>query len=322
VQLCLMIEGQEGVTWPQWLGLAQACEEHAIPTLFRSDHYQNLDPDGRHPERGSLDAWGTLNALSAVTSTLRFGTMVSPATFRHPSVLAKLVATADHVSDGRIELGIGAGWHQREHDAYGFPFPSTAVRMDILEEQLQIVFGNWGVESFSFAGRHYTLRDLDAQPKPVQRPRPPVIMGGTGGPRSAALAARFADEYNTPFPTLEEIAERKGRISEACERVGRDPIPFSVMTGVVLGTDAADLRDRASQLGARNLLSRVRGDDDPEGFLANPPAGWIVGTIDQAVEQLTALREAGVSRVMCQQLLHDDLDAVALLGDEVARRLA
>jgi len=322
VQLCLMIEGQEGVTWPQWLGLAHACEEHAIPTLFRSDHYLNLDPDGRHPERGSLDAWGTLSALSAVTSTLRFGTMVSPATFRHPSVLAKLVVTADHVSGGRIELGLGAGWHEREHEAHGFPFPSTGVRIDILEEQLQIVFGNWGDETFSFDGQHYTLRDLDAQPKPIQRPRPPLIMGGTGGPRSAALAARFADEYNTPFPTLDDIIERKGRISEACERAGRAPIPFSVMTGVVVGADATELRDRAGRLGARNLLSRVRGDDDPDAFLAHPPPGWIVGTIDHVVEQLMALREAGVSRVMCQQLLHEDLDAVALLGDEVAPRLA
>jgi F420-dependent oxidoreductase-like protein len=314
VQLCLMIEGQEGVTWPQWLDLARACEEHAIPALFRSDHYLNLD--GRHPERGSLDAWGTVNALAAVTTTLRFGTMVSPATFRHPSVLAKLVVTADHVSGGRIELGLGAGWHQREHEAHGFPFPSTRVRMDILEEQLQIVFGHWGDQTFSFDGEHYALHDLDAQPKPIQRPRPPLIMGGSAGPRSAALAARFADEYNTPFATLDEIAERKGAINEACERAGREPIPFSVMTGVVLGADAADLRDRV------NRLSRIRDDDDPAGFLTNPPSGWIVATIDQAVEQLAALRDAGVRRVICQHLLHDDLEAVALLGDQVAPHLA
>jgi alkanesulfonate monooxygenase SsuD/methylene tetrahydromethanopterin reductase-like flavin-dependent oxidoreductase (luciferase family) len=134
VDLCLMIEGQEGVSWPQWLALARACEEHGIPTLFRSDHYLNLD--GHHPERGSLDAWGTLAALAAATSTLRLGTMVSPGTFRHPSVLAKLVTSADQISGGRIELGLGAGWHQREHEAYGFPFPSTPERMEILEEQL------------------------------------------------------------------------------------------------------------------------------------------------------------------------------------------
>ena len=141
MDLCLMIEGQEGVTWPQWRALAASCEQHGIGTLFRSDHYMNLD--GQHLERGSLDAWGTLNALAAITSRLRLGTMVSPTTFRHPSELAKLVATADHVSGGRIELGLGAGWHDREHAAYGFPFPPTRKRMDMLEEQLQIVLGAW-----------------------------------------------------------------------------------------------------------------------------------------------------------------------------------
>src|ERR1700736_3217893 len=173
MQLCLMIEGQEGVSWPQWVALARACEEHGIPALFRSDHYLNLN--GQHPQRGSLDAWGTVNGLAAVTTNLRLGTLVSPATFRHPSLLAKLVTTADHISGGRIELGLGAGWHEREHQAYGFPFPPTRVRMELLEEQLQGVFGNWADGPFSFDGEHYTLRDLDAQPKPIQRPRPPLI---------------------------------------------------------------------------------------------------------------------------------------------------
>jgi F420-dependent oxidoreductase-like protein len=300
-----MIEGQEGVTWPQWLALAQACEEHAIPALFRSDHYVNLD--GEHLERGSLDAWATINALAAVTSTVRLGTLVSPATFRHPSLLAKLVVTADHVSGGRIDLGLGAGWHEREHEAYGFPFPETRKRMDILEEQIEIILGTWGDRPFSFAGEHYTVRDLRAEPKPVQRPHPPVIMGGIARPRSAALAARYADEYNTPFPTLAEVRERRARIDAACAQAGREPLPFSVMTGLVVGSDQADVRDRIHR------LSQVRGDD-PDALAADPPAGWVVGTLDEAAEQLGALRDAGVSRVMCQQLLHDDLDAVALLG--------
>src|ERR1700759_2402241 len=176
VDLCLMIEGQEGVEWEQWVALAGACEEHGIPALFRSDHYMNLD--GQHPERGSLDAWGTLCALAAVTKTLRLGTLVSPATFRPPSNLAKIVATADQVSGGRVELGLGAGWHEREHRAYGFPFPDTRTRVDVLEEQLQIVLGTWTQAPFSFSGSHYPLEGLDAQPKPVQSPRPPLIMGG------------------------------------------------------------------------------------------------------------------------------------------------
>jgi F420-dependent oxidoreductase-like protein len=312
VELCLMIEGQEGVTWPQWLDLARACEKHGIRTLFRSDHYLNLD--GQHPERGSLDAWATINALAAATSTLRLGTMVSPATFRHPSVLAKLAVTADHVSGGRIEVGLGAGWHEREHAAYGFRFVAQRERIDILEEQLQIVLGSWGQSPFTFKGGHYELTDLDAQPKPVQRPHPPLIMGGIAGPRSAALAARYADEYNTVFPSLEDIQGRKRRIDEACERVGRDPMPFSVMTGVLVGADDADLADRARRLAAWIGA----GDSD---FVADPPNGWVVGTAEQVADQLSTLAEAGVSRVMCQHLLSDDLHAVALLGEEVAPRL-
>ncbi len=305
MDLCLMIEGQEGVTWPQWRALAVACEEHGIPSLFRSDHYQNLD--GRAPDRPALDAWGTINALAALTTTLRLGTLVSPASFRHPSVLAKLVVVADHVSGGRIDLGIGAGWHEREHEAYGFPFAPTKTRIDVLEEQLEVLMGTWSDGSFSFTGEHYVLRDLDAQPKPVQRPHPHLIMGGIAAPRSAALAARFADEYNTPFPSVEEAAARRAAIAEACARGGRDPIPFSAMIGTVLGADARDLEDRA-----RRVAERTGSDAD--ALLREPPNGWIVSTIDQAAEQLAAYRDAGLHRVMCQTLVHDDLDAVALVG--------
>ncbi len=313
MQLCLMIEGQEGVSWPQWAALARACEEHGIPALFRSDHYMNLD--GRDPRRAALDAWSTVNALAAITSTLRLGTLVSPATFRHPSVLAKAATTADHVSGGRVEVGLGAGWHEREHAAYGFAYPNMAQRMDALEEQLQVVLGNWGDGPFTFEGSHYTTVDLDAQPKPVQRPHPPLIVGGVGGRRSAALAARFADEYNTVFPTVEQVRERRARVTDACERGGRDPLPFSVMTGVLVGSDGAELERRARRLGERMGA-------EPRTLLASPPSGWVVGTLDDAAEQLTALREAGVSRVMCQHLLHDDLDAVAQIGRELAPRVS
>ena len=303
-----MVEGQEGVTWPQWVALACACEEHGIPALFRSDHYMNLD--GQHPERDALDAWGTVCGLAAITSTLRLGTLVSPATFRHPSNLAKLAATADHISNGRIEVGLGAGWHEREHDAYGFPFEDTRERVDVLAEQLQVVLGNWSQEPFSFDGEHYRLRDLDARPKPVQVPHPHLIMGGNAGPRSAALAARYADEYNTPFPTVDDVRARRQRIVEACSHAGREPIPFSIMTAVIAGADPAELRDRA-----RRQLERVDSAQDVDALLADPPYGWIVGTTDEVIAQLDRRREAGVERVMCQQLLHDDLDAIALLGE-------
>ena len=303
-----MIEGQEGVTWRQWVALARACEEHGVPALFRSDHY--LELGGEHPERGSLDAWTTLAALGAVTTTLRLGTLVSPATFRHPSVLAKAVATADQISKGRVTLGIGAGWHAREHEAYGFGFPSTRERMDVLEEQLQVIRGSWQDGPFDFEGQHYRLRDLDAQPKPSQRPHPPIIIGGNAGPRSAALAARYADEYNTAHPTPADVRERRASVERACEEAGREPLPFSVMAGILLGRDRGELEERAHR------LADVTGTH-ARSFLADPPAGWVVGTLADAAEQMDVLREAGVDRIMCQHLLHDDLDTVELIGREL-----
>ncbi|HSD79079.1 MAG TPA: TIGR03560 family F420-dependent LLM class oxidoreductase [Solirubrobacteraceae bacterium] len=311
MDLCLMIEGQEGVAWPEWTALARACEEHGIGTLFRSDHLLPLDG---HEERGALDAWTTLAALAAVTTTLRLGTMVSPATFRHPSLLAKAVTTADHVSGGRVELGLGAGWHAREHAAFGFRFASTRERIDVLAEQLEIVRGHWGEGPFTFRGTHYALDALDARPKPVQRPHPPLIMGGGAGPRAAALAARFADEYNTVFATPAEVRERRARIAAACEAAGRDPIPFSVMTTVLAGADRRELRDRA-----RRLAERLGEDGgDPDAWLAARPPAWITGTVDEVAGRLRELADAGAARVMCQHLLHEDLDAVELLGREVA----
>jgi F420-dependent oxidoreductase-like protein len=222
-----MIEGQEDVTWQDWLAIARACEEHAVEALFRSDHYLSVEGRG---ERGSLDAWATIAALAAVTSEVRLGTLVSPATFRHPSELAKVVATADHVSGGRVELGMGTGWLQAEHEAYGFPFPDMGERMSIMEEQLEVITGEWADGPYSFEGRHYSV-SVDALPKPLQRPRPNLILGGRGGPRSLALAARFCDEYNTVSKTAEECADIRRELDAACERAGRDPIPLSLMTG-------------------------------------------------------------------------------------------
>jgi F420-dependent oxidoreductase-like protein len=310
MDLNLMIEGQEGVTWPQWLALAQACEANGIPALFRSDHQLNLEGV---TERGSLDAWAIITALAAQTSTLRLGTLVSPATFRHPSELAKMVVAADHVSGGRVELGLGTGWHEREHAAYGFPFPPLGQRMDMLAEQLEIVHGHWAEGAFSFAGEHYRLEALDARPKPVQRPHPPLLMGGKAGPRAAALAARWADEYNTAFGELDDVVAMKARVTAACEAAGREPIPFSLMTLVLVGRDRAELRDRA-----RLLAEHRRELSDPDAFLSATTPSWITGTVDEVAERLGALRDAGVARVMCQQMLHTDLDHVALIGELTA----
>jgi len=308
-----MIDGQEGVTWPQWVALAQACEQHGVPGLFRSDHYGSLGH--LRPGSGSLDAWGTLTGLAAVTTTLRLGTLVSPVTFRHPSVLAKLVTTADHVSGGRIEVGLGAGWDHSEHDAYGFPFPSARVRAELLREHLEILIRTWADEPSSFAGTHYAVTELDAQPKPVQRPHPNIILGGEGGPRSTALAARYASEYNTGLASLEHVRRTIARIADACHRGGRDLLPVSVETPVILGVD-----DAHAQRAVGSLTALLAGDLGSP-VLASPRASWIVGDVDQAAEQLAVLRDAGVSRVFCQHLQHEDLEGVALLG-ELAQRVA
>lgn len=316
MDVCLMIEGQEDVTWADWKAIAAASEEHGVGTLFRSDHYLSVD-DRR--ERGSLDAWATLAGLAAITERLRLGTMVSPATFRHPSVLAKSVVTVDQISGGRVELGIGAGWWEREHEAYGFELPPIGDRMEVLEEQLQLIGMQWEEGPFSLEGRYYNAEDLDARPKPVQQPRPPLILGAKGGPRSVRLAARFADEYNTVFLLPEEVSELRGRLDEACEAIDRDPatLPLSMMTGWLVGADREELLDRATR------LARWKGEGaDGEAFLAAMRESVIRGTVPEALDQLAALAEAGLTRVMAQHLLHRDLDAVELLGREVIPALA
>src|ERR671929_1207927 len=191
MRVALMIEGQEDVTWEDWLALAHACERCGIEALFRSDHYLSVAGQRR---RGALDAWTQIAALAARTTTLRLGTLVSPATFRHPSLLAKSVVTADHVSNGRVELGLGAGWMVPEHEQYGFPFPPTRERVELFAEQLEIVARSWTEERLDFEGRHYRLRGLTALPRPVQQPRPPLLVGGPGKPGTLRPAAPWADE--------------------------------------------------------------------------------------------------------------------------------
>ncbi|HET8673152.1 MAG TPA: TIGR03560 family F420-dependent LLM class oxidoreductase [Thermoleophilaceae bacterium] len=314
MRVCLMIEGQEDVTWDQWRALASACEKHGYEGLFRSDHY--LSVEGQR-ERGSLDAWTTLGALAAVTSRIRLGTLVSPATFRHPSVLAKSAATVDHISGGRVEIGLGAGWNESEHRAYGFPFASMRTRMDVMEEQLEIVARSFGDEAFSFDGEHYRIEELDALPKPVQRPRPAIVVGGRGGPRSLRLAARWADEYNTFSASVDEVRERRDAFAEAWRAAGRDPdaFRFSAMVSVLVGVDDADFRERAAVLAERRR-------QDVDSLISGLRGHGVVGTIDQAVAQLRELERAGIQRVMLQHFLHDDLESVELIGRELIPRAA
>jgi F420-dependent oxidoreductase-like protein len=315
MRFCLMIEGQEGVTWEQWLSLALACEEHGFEALFRSDHYYSVM--GAR-DRGSSDAWTVLGGLAAATHRVRLGTLVSPVTFRHPTVLAKAATTVDRISGGRAELGLGAGWWTEEHETHGFPFPPVPERMEMLAEQLEIVHGLFKEPLFSFEGRHYTLRDCPFAPKPVQEPHVPVIVGGKGGVGIAGLAARWADEYNTFFVGPEEARSRFSRVRDAVDAEDRDQGSFitSLMTQVVVGADHAELIRRVERLmeleDARGSPDAYRGEMEGHGA--------VVGTPDQALERLAAFEEAGVQRIMLQDLLVDDLEMLALLGSEVIPR--
>jgi F420-dependent oxidoreductase-like protein len=315
VRVALMIEGQEGVTWDQWVALADTCERVGIETLFRSDHYLS----GSNPhEREAHDAWTTIAGLAARTSTLRFGTLVSPVTFRHPSLLANAVTTADHISGGRVELGLGAGWMDQEHEAFGFPFPPLRVRLEQLAEQLEIVHRLWTEEHVSFEGSHYRLVDCPALPKPLQDPHPPLLVGGRAKPGTAGPAARWADEYNVIAGSIEEYAEARRSLDRACRSAGRDPgtLRMSVMTGFVVGRSEAALREQA-----RESLARWGSKLSPDEALARYRARGTAGTPEELVEGLRRLEENGVERVMLQHIRHEDLETIELLGTEVLTKL-
>ncbi len=298
MRIALMIEGQEGVTWDQWCALAAACEEHGLDTLFRSDHYISQTNE---TENVAHDAWTTIAALAARTTTLRFGTLVSPATFRAPGLLANVVATVDHVSGGRVELGLGAGWMEREHRAYGLPFPETSERLERFAEQLEIVHRLWSEERVDFRGRHYTLEDAPAQPKPLQQPRPPLIVGGSGTRGTVEPALRFADEYNTPFVSPEDFARIRAKVG--------DTLRTSTMLGFLCGETRDDALERAQA-----IYGRVPRDVSFDDWLAAYSQRAIVGSVYEALERLRQYQAAGADRVMLQHLLHADLEPVRLAG--------
>ena len=301
MRLALMIEGQEGVRWEQWVALARACEDAGLDGLFRSDHYIGFVGG----EGGSLDAWSTVTALAAITERIQLGTLVSPATFRHPSILARMVVTASHVSGGRVELGFGAGWNEAEHRQSGFAFPPIGERMALFAEQLEIIRRSWEGERFDFHGAHYEL--LDAHPLPTPLGKVNVIVGGSAKPGTVGPAVRFADEYNTVFASPQEAGRRRAAVDAACERAGRPPLRFSLMTRCVVGSDRADVGRRLA------ALEQVA----PGDMFADPQVA-IQGTVEEVVSRLREYEAAGVERVMLRHLLVDDLEMIELLGREVA----
>ena len=304
MQLRIFTEPQEGAEYGTLLAVAQAAEQLGFDAFFRSDHYLAIDASGLP---GPTDAWITLAGLARETSRIRLGTLVTPVTFRLPGPLAITVAQVDQMSGGRVELGLGTGWFDAEHTAYGIPFPPIAERFGRLEEQLEVITGLWGTaegKTFSFSGSYYTLTDSPALPKPAQRPRPPVLIGGGGERRTPRLAARFADEYNVPFDTVEASVAAFGRVRRACQEAGRDPgsLVYSAAQTVCCGRDEAELARRAEATGEQLAELRRSG-------LAGSPA--------EIVDKLGRFAAAGAERVYLQVLDLHDLDHLELIAAEV-----
>jgi F420-dependent oxidoreductase-like protein len=311
MRVCVVAEGQEGIGWAEWLRLAERCEELGFEALFRSDHYRSTVGA---PERDCLDAWSTIAALAGRTERIRLGTLVSPATFRHPSELAKIVATVDHVSGGRVELGLGAGWFEQEHRAFGFAFATTTARNERFREQLEIITRQWSGEQFDFAGEHYRLDGCRSLPRPLQLPRPPIVIGGSGGAATVEAVAAFGDEYNTPYATPARCRELRSRVRVACEAADRDPgeVAFSLMTGFVIGSDRAEMLRHA-----RSVMRQENAGGDIEDFLAGHAEDWIVGSVEDAAARIAEYADAGVDRLYLQHLDHTDDQTLELVAREL-----
>ena len=305
----VFVEPQQGGSYDDQLAVARAAESLGYSAFFRSDHYLAMNADGLP---GPSDSWVTLAGLARETSTIRLGTLVTSATFRYPGPLAISVAEVDAMSGGRIEFGIGAGWFEAEHRAYGIPFPSLGERFERLGEQLDIITGMWGTptgETFDYSGTHYTVADSPALPKPVQRPHPPIVIGGGGPTRTPALAARFAAEFNLAFPTRDFVPLQYGRVRAALERAGRaaDDIVYSAAFVVCAGAGEPELGRRAAVIGR-----------DLDELRTNSP---LVGTPDEIANRLGVFADAGVQRVYLQMLDMSDLDHLDLFATEVVPRL-
>ncbi|MFC0625391.1 LLM class F420-dependent oxidoreductase [Kribbella deserti] len=309
--LRIFTEPQQGASYDDQLALARKTEACGFDAYFRSDHYLVMgDRDGLP---GPTDAWITLAGLARETSRIRLGTLVSSATFRNPGVLAISVAQVDQMSGGRVELGLGAGWYEAEHQAYGLDFPDTPSRFDVLEEQLELITGLWDTpvgEMYQFAGKRYSITDSPALPKPAQQdPHPPIIVGGAGKKRTPALAAKYAAEFNAGFKSPDESAVLFDRVGTACTAAGRDPktLALSIAHGTVVGRNDAEFRRRAEAIGR-----------DPEELLANS----IAGTPAQVVDLLGRYAEAGADRAYLQILDFHDLDHLDLIAAEVLPQLS
>jgi F420-dependent oxidoreductase-like protein len=303
--LRIFTEPQQGAAYTTLLHVAKATEEYGFDAFFRSDHYLKMGDVSGLP--GPSDAWVSLAGLARETERIRLGTLVTAATFRLPGPLAISVANVDDMSEGRVELGLGAGWYDAEHTAYGIPFPGLGERFERLEEQLEIITGLWETpvgKTFDFAGTHYQLADSPALPKPVQRPRPPIIIGGVGAKRTPRLAARYADEYNVPFHSIQDTKAAFERVRAACANGGRHDSSMTLSAAQVIccGRDEAEISRRADEIGRSVEDLRENG---------------IAGTPAEVVARIGEFAEIGVERMYLQVLDLEDLDHLALLASDV-----
>ncbi|MGW9194630.1 LLM class F420-dependent oxidoreductase [Micromonospora chersina] len=309
MELRIFTEPQQGASYDQLLAVARQAEETGFGAFFRSDHYLKMGSVSGEP--GPTDAWTTLAGLARDTRTIRLGTLMTAATFRLPGPLAITVAQVDQMSGGRVELGIGTGWFAEEHAAYGIPFPPLGERFDRLEEQLAVITGLWETppgSTFDFPGKYYPVSDSPALPKPVQQPRPPILLGGTGPKRTPRLAARYADEFNLPFAPVEDSAAQFQRVKDACAEIDRDPATMTWSNALVLccGRDDAEVARRAAAIGREPAELRENG---------------AAGTPAEVVDKLGRYAEIGSERVYLQVLDLADLDHLELVAAEVMRQV-
>jgi alkanesulfonate monooxygenase len=323
MRFALMIEAQQGVTYEQQLAIARRAEAAGFEAMFRSDHYASFPGDAEQP---TTDAWAVLAGLARETSTIRLGALVSPVTFRHPGNFAKLVTTVDEMSNGRIEVGVGAGWNEDDHLPLGLPFPSIGERADLLEDQLALLHGLWEEPAgWEYDGRQIRVRGGALRAGPIQRDdrplgrngrrRPRILTGGEGSPRGFRIAAKYADEFNITSSTPESVAEKQRALDEACRAIDRDPVSLtrSAMVGALVGRDDAEVARRADDL-LREFGQETSGGVE---WLNARRNRWILGTPDEARAMVRRFGDAGIERIMLQDFLPRDLEHIDLLAHEL-----
>lgn len=310
MKVSLFVDPQEGMTYQQLVDAAQRAEREGFHGLYRSDHLMST---AGHHDRSATEAWSTLAGLARETRRLRLGTLISPIAFRHPSLYAKIVATVDEMSGGRVDVSIGTGWYPPEYDLLGFDFPPLRERFAALEEYLDVLTTMWAARGEPFSGNHYRVGSVQARPLTERRPRPWLILGGHGRRKTPRLAARYANEFNVDWLAPDECRELYAIADAECAEIAREPATLrkSVLLGAIAGVDDADT-ERRFRAGMEFL-----GIDQPDTWRSQAGAGWTIGSADVLGDRLLAYADAGVQHVMLMLLPGDDLELISLVAREI-----